>query len=252
MDRAKEVQADIVCFPEVNLSGYSLNPEAVRSRPTSEEALILDILLRETRHSGMTLLAGWVAHNDVGKPWITHSVVTPQGKIGVYRKTHLGPPERAVYTAGEDVPVFRLEHTTIGIQLCYDAHFPDLTTIMAENGMDMLFVPHASPHGSGQKKIDSWKRHLVARAYDNAVFVLACNLSGTNDTGLSFPGAALAIDPAGQVIDSAALDPEGMLVVDARVSAIHAVRNHPMRYFAPNRRPDLYGNREKQVVIDLS
>jgi len=251
MDRAKEVHADIVCFPEVSLSGYSLKPDFVCSSPHLD-ARILDILLKETRKGGMTLLVGWTAHNDGGKPWITHMAVTPQGKVGVYRKTHLGPPERAAYTAGEDVPVFRLAHATIGIQLCYDAHFPELTTIMAANGMDILFVPHASPHGSGQKKIASWKRHLIARAYDNAVFVMACNLSGTNDTGLSFPGAALAIDPAGQVIDSAALDPEGMLLVDARVSAMHAVRNHPMRYFAPNRRPELYGDRAKQEVIDLS
>ncbi len=251
MDRAKEAHADIVCFPEVSLSGYSIKPEAVRSTPEIE-VKILGFLRKEAQRYSMTLLVGWVAPNDGKKPWIIHAVITPQGKMGVYRKTHLGPPERAAYTAGEDVPVFRLDHATIGIQLCYDAHFPQLTTIMAANGMDILFVPHASPHGSGQSKIASWKRHLVARAYDNAVFVMACNLSGTNDSGLTFPGAALAIDPSGQMIDSEALNPEGMLVVDARASELRAVRNNAMRYFAPNRRPELYGNEAKQRVVDLS
>ncbi len=251
MDRAKDVHADIVCFPELSLSGYGLKPEAVRTGPEIDD-VILDSLRREARRTDMILLAGWAAYHASGRPWICHGVVTPQGKTGIYRKTHLGPPERAAYTAGEDVSVFRLEDVTIGIQLCYDAHFPELTSIMAANGMDILFVPHASPHGSGRSKIESWKRHLVARAYDNAVFVMACNLSGTNDSGLSFPGAAFAIDPSGLVIDSAALDPEGMMVVDARAAALHAVRNHPMRYFAPNRRPELYGNVEKHGVIDIS
>lgn len=251
LEQARKAKADIVCFPELCLSGYSLRPGVIRCSPEIDR-WVHDTLHKAACHYRITVLAGWAAHNDEGKPWIAHMVVTPQGKIGVYRKTHLGPPERAAYTAAEVVPVFRIEHATVGIQLCYDAHFPDLTTIMAANGLDMLFVPHASPHGPGQRKIDSWKRHLIARAYDNAVFVMACNLSGTNDTGLSFPAAALAIDPAGHIIDGAAMDPEGMLVVDARVSAMHAVRNHSMRYFFPNRRPGLYGDRAKHLVNDVS
>ena len=83
-------------------------------------------------------------------------------------------------------------------------------------------------------------RHLTARAFDNGLFVMACNQVGENDAGLSFPGVAVAIGPDGNLIDEKLSDTDAMLVVDLDADALKAVREHPMRYFLPNRRPDLY------------
>ena len=83
-------------------------------------------------------------------------------------------------------------------------------------------------------------RHLTARAFDNGVFVVACNQVGENGAGLSFPGVAVAIGPDGNLIGEKLSDTDAMLVVDLEAAALSAVREHPMRYFLPNRRPDLY------------
>jgi N-carbamoylputrescine amidase len=83
-------------------------------------------------------------------------------------------------------------------------------------------------------------RHLPARAYDNGLFVIACNQTGENKKGLSFPGIAVVIGPSGEVIDKDLTGREGMLVADLRVEDLARVRNHRMRYFLPNRRPELY------------
>ena len=247
---ARDAGSQIVCFPELSLIGYSLEAESV-CIPQETALRIRNTLQHLADHTEMIVLAGWIEECPSGKHAISHLVATPRGKMGHYRKTHLAPPERTLYCAGKDVPVFRLVSATIGIQLCYDAHFPELSSIMSANGMDILFVPHASPHGSGQEKLKSWQRHLVARAYYNAVFVLACNLSGSNDAGLHFPGIALAIDPSGQVIDTMITETESILTVDLKASVLANIRSHPMRHFFPNRRPELYANLTTHTIIDL-
>jgi N-carbamoylputrescine amidase len=112
---------------------------------------------------------------------------------------------------------------------------------MTAKGADILFMPHASPRGDAATKHRSWLRHMTARAYDNGVFVVACNQLGENGRGLVFPGNAVVINPSGEVIAKRLENTEGMLIVDLMAAELEAVRSHPMRYFFPNRRPDLYG-----------
>ena len=57
-------------------------------------------------------------------------------------------------------------------------------------------MPHASPRGEPKDKRHSWLRHLPGRAFDNALFVVACNQVGRTGEGYSFPGVCLAFDPS--------------------------------------------------------
>nr|MBC8246276.1 nitrilase [Deltaproteobacteria bacterium] len=75
---------------------------------------------------------------------------------------------------------------------------------------------------------------------DNGVFIVACNQTGENQNGLNFPGNAVIIDPAGEILDQSLSGKEGILVADLRAVDLSHVRNHKMRYFLPNRRPELY------------
>ena len=61
------------------------------------------------------------------------------------------------------VPLFDVHGITLGIQLCYDAHFPELSTRMALDGADVIFMPHASPRGTPSKKLDSWTASSVGQ-----------------------------------------------------------------------------------------
>ncbi len=111
---------------------------------------------------------------------------------------------------------------------------------MAVDGADIIFMPHASPRGSSEEKYNSWIRHLRARAFDNSVFIVACNQTGENNAGLSFPGLSIIIDPSGEIIGTYKDINEGVLVVELKNKILEDVRNHKMRYFLPNRRPELY------------
>jgi len=136
--------------------------------------------------------------------------------------------------------VFDVKGCTFGIELCYDTHFPELSTLLTLKGAEIIFCLHASPRGTPEQKHRSWLRHLTARAYDNGVFIVACNQTGANGDGLEFPGIALVLNPSGEVIAEHVSGEEGVLFADLRAADLAHVRENRMRFFLPNRRPGLY------------
>jgi N-carbamoylputrescine amidase len=231
--------AQIVCFPELNIPGYRPGPEAAAAAEPVPGPSSGRVQSMAARH-GVVVLAGLVERTGDGACCASHLVAAPGRRLGLYRKLHVAPPEGGLFTAGDEVPLFDAAGVRFGIQLCYDAHFPELSTRMALDGADVIFMPHASPRGTPDEKRRSWMRHLPARAFDNGLFVVACNPLGDNGAGLEFPGVALAIGPDGRVLAERCAGDEGLLVVDLDAAALQAVRRHPMRYFLPNRRDRLY------------
>ncbi|GBC63986.1 nitrilase [Desulfonema ishimotonii] len=242
---ARQAGADLICFPEMNLTGYSSASEISAVAETVPGPISQD-LLRLAETEKIAVLAGMAEKDtDSDRLFITHLAALPQGGLHVYRKLHIAPPEQGTFSAGNTVPLVEFQGLKFGIQLCYDAHFPELSTLMAQKGADLILIPHASPRGTPAEKYRSWLRHLPARAFDNSLFVVACNQTGETRKGLHFPGIALALDPSGNVIAKDLSDREGMVIADLKADALDRVRNHKMRFFLPNRRPRLY-EREQQ------
>ena len=236
---AKKKGADLICFPELNVTGYSTDP-IIKNSAESIPGPISRQLVHMARTDQIVVLAGLAETDKNGRVYASHLVVTPEGISGVYRKLHVAPPEGAVFSPGNHIPVFKCAGVNLGIQLCYDAHFPELATRMAVDGADIIFMPHASPRRTPQEKLDSWMRHLSARAFDNGVYIVACNQVGKNQMGLGFPGLAVVVGPSGKVRQDETTDHDGMLVTNLKAAELSAVRDHRMRYFLPNRRPELY------------
>ena len=249
MRRAGKEGAALVCFPEMNLTGYTHRREIV-SNAVSLPSPVIDTLVRQARDQKIALMVGFAEKSASGKLYASHMVITPQGRTGIYRKLHLAPPEADRFSPGESVPVYDWSGIRFGIQLCYDAHFPELSTRMAEAGADVIFIPHASPRGQAADKHQSWMRHLPARAFDNGVFVVACNQSGDNEMGLAFPGNAVVFSPSGEILETRLSGRSGMLVTDLTAEQLHRVRGHRMRYFLPHRRPELYHQRSVLTNLD--
>ena len=237
--KARTNGADLICFPELNVTGYSTKPEMnICAEPIPGR--ISKRLLQMADENQIVILAGMAEMDEKGRIFASHLVVTPQTISGIYRKIHIAPPEHNIFSPGNSVPLFEIQAVKFGIQLCYDAHFPELSGRMAVEGADIIFIPHASPRGTPTEKFNSWMRHLTARAFDNSAFIVACNQVGENQNGLHFPGVAVIIDPSGEVIEKNIGDKDEMIIADLKADALEAVRGHRMRYFLPNRRPELY------------
>ena len=237
--QASKKGANLICFPELNITGYSTKP-GIKTCAESIPGPISERLVQMANECQIVILAGMAEKDEKGRIFASHLVVTPQNISGVYRKIHIAPPERNILSPGNSVPLFKVEGFKLGIQLCYDAHFPELSTRLAVDGADIIFMPHASPRGTPNEKFNSWMRHLTARAFDNSVFIVACNQNGNNLNGLQFPGVAVVINPSGKILEKNTAKEDSILIADLLGDSLEAVRGHRMRYFLPNRRPEVY------------
>ncbi|MFH2011951.1 MAG: nitrilase-related carbon-nitrogen hydrolase [Pseudomonadota bacterium] len=236
---AADKEVDVVCFPEASITGYSVK-DTVSSYAEPIPGPSSDALVSISKSTGLTILSGLIEKGDGDNLFISHIVTSPHGLDSVYRKLHLAPNEGEIYKHGNDFPTYQHSKMIFGIELCYDTHFPELTTILALRGVEVLFLPYASPRETSLEKKERWSRYLSARAYDNSIFVVACNQVGNYDEGGLFPGVAMVFDPKGHIIVDDCSDEEKLVIADLKVSDLKEVRESKMGYFLSRRRPEIY------------
>ena len=231
----------IICFPEAAINGYSKETDPIGLNEKSE---LYNRFKKWAIDYSITILAGFIEGNPEGKPYITHLVATPDGEIDFYRKSHLGESEIDYFTSGDDLPVFKTPTASIGIQICWETHFPEISRIMALEGADIVFTPFASPVKNSNRK-DIWLKYLAARAYDNSIFIAACNSIGINGKVTTFGGGLLALDPKGNLIEEDFSGEESILFIDLDPNLINNIKDRnnksmKFRYYMDYRRPELY------------
>jgi predicted amidohydrolase len=240
VEEAHNQAVKLICFPEMCITGYSIN-EDILQHGEWIPGPATDAVVGMAKAYDMAILAGLAEKMRDGSLRMSHFVAGPGGIMGVYRKIHLGLIEQRLYGAGKRAPVFKLGDFNFGIELCYDSHFPELSTMLAIKGAEAIFIPHASPQETPSEKRDRWMRYLAARAYDNSLFVVTCNQADLNSDGLAFPGVAMIIDPRGRVVKEFIGGVEGMIIAELRARDLQEVRGDGKRYFLRHRRPEIYG-----------
>jgi predicted amidohydrolase len=131
-------------------------------------------------------------------------VLDPAGELlGVYRKTHPFGGERADrggwVTPGEDVLVVETSLGRVGVIICFDGDYPELSRITALAGAEVICRPSAL-----LRSADIWELTNRARAYDNHVDLIGCNATGTDPGGVIYFGNSMIVTPIAEVIARAA------------------------------------------------
>lgn len=240
---AKKQEISLLCFPECALDGYS--PQDASELGNTLESTWIRRLRECSQDLGITLLVGIVERGtDQLKPFISHVILSPEAEPAAYRKVHLGRSELAYFTPGDHFPVFSAHGTTFAVGICWDWHFPEMAAIYSLKGAELLFAPHASPVIAGDRK-EIWLRYLGARAYDNSVYLGACNLIGTNGRSKEYSGGSLVIGPKGDVLNESFFKEEGILATTLSADRINLLRRPDrtsMRdtFFLADRRKELY------------
>jgi deaminated glutathione amidase len=98
----------------------------------------------------------------------------------------------------------------VGLSVCYDLRFAELYRAYADRGVDLMLVPSAFTHTTGQAH---WEVLLRARAIENLAYVAAAAQGGTHPSGRRTWGQTIAIDPWGQVLGQLAQGP-GVVLAD--------------------------------------
>jgi N-carbamoylputrescine amidase len=237
-ERLAQKGVQLVCLPELCLCGYS-HTAVMASLSQAIPGWVTNRLVEIAARSGVTLLAGLSEVDEQGRQFISHVVAAPEGLKGVYRKTHLGPLEQETFYPGESMGVFVLDDCTIGIQLCYDSHYPEWATLQAcpePKCSSWLLRRHGTIHGAcGSGCCATCRRVLMITA---ATWWRVTSRRRWHRT--RFSGVAVIVGPKGELLAESGGWEEGAAIVHLNGDAVMRIRQTNMGYFLDHRRPELY------------
>lgn len=190
--QAKKHKCDIVFFPEMCFTGFSMNTEKI----AEENHETLTEMKRIARRYKIGIGFGWVKKADYLAE-NHYSVVSAEGSVlSDYIKIHpfsYGGEDK-YYSPGNQIVQFEYGGMTFSTFICYDLRFPEIFQI-ASAKTEVIVVPANWP----KAREDHWKTLLKARAIENQCYILGVNCVGTID-GLEYSGRSAFISPNGIVL----------------------------------------------------
>ena len=212
IEQAKKKNANLVIFPELSLTGYSnrdLTYELAEPVPGPSTRFLEEIAKKEDLY----IVFGMPEHSEKARAVLFNTAVLlgPDGFIGKYRKMHLPThsvfEEKRYFRLGYKAPIFETEIGKIGLTICYDLFFPEISRLLRLQGSQLIICISASPG----VRSSFFEVFTVARAIENTVFLIYVNLVGV-ENGLQFWGGSRIIGPNGSFLAEAKYDEEDLVV----------------------------------------
>jgi predicted amidohydrolase len=233
LEEAVAGSADLVCYPELCVSGYLLEASAYDDALLDAVERAETALARAAADAGVALVYGAPARRPHG---LANTVVHvgPDGSRDTYDKTHMDVKERAVFAPGGS---FVTAGAGLGLACCYDLAFPEPTRMLALQGARVLLVPMAW-EVARSFVLDSV---AAARAVENVAYLVCVNQCGTVGP-FYFRGASRVLDPLGQTLLQLG-DDEELRIADVDPGLVDRLRDRSDARSYPlldDLRPDLY------------
>jgi len=236
--KAKQQGADLVIFPELSLTGYTMRDQIYELAETipGHSTTVLEKLAKKT---GTYIVFGMPELSEKTQATVYNAAVLvgPYGFIGKYRKmylpTHSVFEEKRYFRPGYQTAVFETELGKIGLIICYDIFFPEVSRLTRLKGAQLIVCISASP----ATRRTFFETLTAARAIENTAFLAYVNLVGIED-GLQFWGGSRLVGPNGKVLVKAKYDEEDMVIGEINYADIR-----PTEAFVPilkDLRPELF------------
>lgn len=253
VDAVSGYKSDFVMFPEFFntplLQPYNHLPEIEAMRKLAEKTEEIIQKMHELALSyNINIITGSMPLLDDGKLYNATYLCHRTGKIDEYRKIHITPNEQKYYgmVGGNQVQVFDTDCGKVGILICYDVEFPELSRIYADQGMQILFVPFLTDTQNGYTRV----RHCAqARAIENECYVAIAgcvgNLPRVNNMDIQFAQSAVFTPsdfafPTNAIKAEATPNTEMVLVVDVDLHLLDELHHYGTVKTLKDRRNDLY------------
>ncbi len=221
----KEYDAELIVFPETVTTGFvtELDAYALWDLVDKAPGRISHDIQAAAKSLGVHVV--WPSYRRGPARGVVYNssiLIGPDGEIiGIYDKTHPFPLERCDcggwVTVGHGADVFETALGSIGMIICYDGDFPELSRLLAVKGAEIITRPSAL-----LRSFDIWYITTCARAYDNHVYVVATNSVGPDAGGSYYFGHSMIVTPiawrlaqarGGEEIIAAKLDPDPLRYV---------------------------------------
>lgn len=253
IDAVSGYKSDFIVFPEFFntplLEPYNHLPENEAMRQLAGHTAEIVAKMHEYALSyNVNVIAGSMPLLDGGKLYNASYLCHRTGKIDEFRKIHITPNEHKYYamTGGDEIRVFDTDCGKVGILICYDVEFPELSRLYADQGMQILFVPFLTDTQNGYTRV----RHCAqARAIENECYVAIAgcvgNLPRVNNMDIQFAQSAVFTPsdfafPTNAIKAETTPNTEMMLIVDVDLQLLDELHHHGSVRIMKDRRNDLY------------
>ena len=243
LEKIKDENPDFVILPEMFCCPYQTENFPIYAE--KEGGPVWQQLSGYAKQYGIYLIGGSMPEKDAeGNVYNTSYIFDREGKqLGKHRKVHLFDidvkggqtfKESDTLTAGDSDTVFDTEFGKIGVMLCFDIRFPELSRMMVNDGAKVIFVPAAFNMTTGPAH---WELSFRTRALDNQIYMVGCAPARDVSAGYISWGHSIVTDPWGRVIDM--LDEKkGILLAELDMDYEEQVREElPL---LKSRRKDMY------------
>lgn len=195
---AKEKGSQLIIFPEMTLTGYSLEVSLIAEE--ENESRTLKQFGKLALESEIFIIFGaCLLDASTRKPRNVFCLARPDGTSEVvYAKVHpfsfVG--EDRVLEAGNKLGISTIDCITVGAAVCYDLRFPELYAAMAPRVNAIVTIANWP-----LQRVQHWKSLLIARAIENQCFMLGVNRTGQDGNGLTYEKSSMAVNPDGIVLE---------------------------------------------------
>lgn len=194
--RAVTYGAELVIFPEMTLTGFSMNIWQIAEISATSSSI--HAFGEIAKKYGIWLVAGVVLQEEE-KAANTQIVFSPEG-IEQARYVKIHPfsfaGEDRVFLPGRMLAKVKLPEFRLGLSICYDLRFPELYSALAKD-CDVLVNIANWP----KRRVDHWMALLRARAIENQVYVIGVNRTGIDGNGFEYERSSVIIDANGDYLE---------------------------------------------------
>ena len=197
--KAARKKCDIVVFPEMFNTGFSMNIPSIAEKKEGETAKFLAM---QAKKNDINIIAGYAVKDFGNSKGFNQGVVyNRDGKrVAIYTKmrSFSFAKEDRYYAAGNKVINFDIEGLSSSIFICFDLRFPEIFRRVARK-VQAIFVIANWPSA----RIEHWEALLKARAIENQCFIIGVNRTGRDGNGIDYCGRSKIFGPLGNEICSA-------------------------------------------------
>lgn len=229
IERVSKEGADIAVLPEMFCCPY--DNSYFRAFGEEEGGPAYRAVSNAAKESGVYVVAGTMPELEDDRVYNTSYVFDRNGKQAAkHRKMHLFDidieggqyfKESDTLTPGRNVTVFDTEFCKIGLAVCYDIRFPELSRLMAAEGAEVIIVPGAFNMTTGPAH---WELTFRARALDNQVYTIGVAPARDLDASYHSYGNSLVASPWGNVVNIMD-EMEGYIIQEIDLNYVKKVRN---------------------------
>jgi len=258
IEKAADHGSQLLVFPELYLSGYTLDPDEAQATSEPASGPAISACQDLASKYGIALLVPYGEKTESGgktQCFDSIAVIHESGKLlDSYKKTHLyGQQERDNWTPGiSDFPVHNIHDFPVGVLNCYECEFPELVRILALKGAKLVVGPTAAdsyyrlPDGTRSKVPypDVAKVVFPAHAWCNNLFFAYANRCGFEERDgevWHYRGNSIVYGPHGDVMVEAAHEQDTLLIADCVPAYYGMTHPAPNYFYLKDRRPELYG-----------